>query len=1325
MSGNGHALSWDGRLAFITRGVSPMKRPGLQAELQFQLGGLRLEIGGSHETSRLFFVMQGDGNLVLYEKSEGGVGLRALWSTQTGGQCSIGCFAVFQGDGNLVLYDQAGGTAKPYWASGTQGTFRLEVYSESPFIAVVNDDGTAVWSGAGAGVGAVGWAIRVFRPEALVAALEVNDQTFNQSFSADFPGMIALDADANAFPGSIQLGLPFLNALSVVPDPRFVENPYFSDRDGNALSTGEFLTYQAKIFTQKYSDPTVTPFNTQLGFFRATIVVRDPHSPNAAVERVRLVEPFAVMTDQRGQPIVGIEPTVTFDGRLLIYQRFDGVAGEHGSLYYTRHDATDAPLGGWSTPRRITEMSRDPTLPMRYPIARYAMVDLTGATIQGAIPGAYPWVSLDGSDVFFAGALHQDGAMRAGVAMVGASSKGLVRQVDGGPNVTRRGMFHRLFLSSLGRTPGMWSPLEFLDRRVLPLTDKLFTYPMFTSNAALYFETSYEETVVGNYELVLEMAEGLRNGDYVLDAVPDVSGHLHVASKNAEALFAEEAFPSECNDFECPPNDPRSDASRVFSGKAIYFRSAGALTALARSPSGHVILDGARDFTLSLAIRPLMPVEQAVAQGADSVNLIEKDGAFRLGLAPDGRLVGAVSVSENGGAPRELLFGPMGSRLPVDQWTHVAVTFEGATGIVALFIDGAPAGGAKLAVGGARLGVGPNDARPVIVGPAGSGSAVSGLVYALDQVCVSRVVRSAAELLRQANRVSLRRPLHPGRSMPLGLKAKDVKDPKFFHEAPNPAKAELGRHLFFDPRLSESNDVACETCHQVGNAFTERLSLHPSRVVGGTSSRLLRNTPTLLNLAFKDQFFHDGRAPTLEAQAVAVLTNPSEMGRDLDLAVSKLRASAQYQGLFLRAFPDENQPITADNMVESLADFERSLLAGSSRFDRYVAGDRTALNDAERAGRALFFGKARCAECHSGSALSDNAFHVLPFLARVNEDGVEDLGRARVTNTSEDALRFVTPSLRQISDTGPYFHNGSAKSLRDVLVFYQALPNVSGRPLDDSLVAVDLSTQELDQLEAFLRALRGEVAVPARPTFSDLPAPTPSALEFVPGSLMLRVNESVETSVLRLVMQGDGNLVAYDHENHPLFASYTQAPCSEVECLAVFQGDGNLVVYADGKPLWATYTHEGIIQGARFVLADRRPFLRVLTNNGSMAWMSGDDIDPGLILPTGRFVRWHHDAVGELFLIMQGDANLVAYRGREWGPTSAVWNTQTGGRDQGREALAAFQGDGNFVVYAGSEPLWATMTVGDTRRALRLQLGRQGPWLRLLGSTGGTLWSSN
>jgi cytochrome c peroxidase len=276
-----------------------------------------------------------------------------------------------------------------------------------------------------------------------------------------------------------------------------------------------------------------------------------------------------------------------------------------------------------------------------------------------------------------------------------------------------------------------------------------------------------------------------------------------------------------------------------------------------------------------------------------------------------------------------------------------------------------------------------------------------------------------------------------------------------------PARVALGKLLFFDPRLSGDDRTSCATCHRPDRAFGDGLP----RAKGAGGKTLRRNTPSLLNVGFYSTFHWDGRARSLEEQALLPIRAADEMNQDLARLETKLNAVPGYARRFRDVF---GTGVTRDGIAKALAAFQRTLVTGPSPYDRYLGGDKKALSLEAKRGMALFFGDAGCGQCHRGPLLSDEKFYRL---------GVShDKGRGLVTGKAEDDYKVRTPSLRNVARTGPYMHDGSYRALNDVLFFYlRGVPKSGpdGLPLDvESLQSVTLS--EMPDLLAFLEALTGE-----------------------------------------------------------------------------------------------------------------------------------------------------------------------------------------------------------------------------------------------------------
>ncbi|MBC7826437.1 MAG: c-type cytochrome [Chitinophagaceae bacterium] len=278
-------------------------------------------------------------------------------------------------------------------------------------------------------------------------------------------------------------------------------------------------------------------------------------------------------------------------------------------------------------------------------------------------------------------------------------------------------------------------------------------------------------------------------------------------------------------------------------------------------------------------------------------------------------------------------------------------------------------------------------------------------------------------------------------------------------------KAELGKLLFFDPILSRDKSISCASCHKPEFAFADTSAV--SVGVGGAKGA--RNTPSSMNLSLQRSFFWDGRAKSLEEQALAPIENPAEMDLPVGEALLRLRKSSEYSSYFKNIF---NSEPTRSNLAEALAAFERTQETSDSPFDRWkFSDDSSAVSNAAKKGFALFNGKAKCIQCHFGADFTTNEFRNIGLF---NGRELNDSGRAIVSGKVDETGRFKVPSLRNIAITAPYMHNGMFKTLKQVIDFYddpgKIIPNSIQR---DSLLAkpMGLTEQEKNDLEAFLLTL--------------------------------------------------------------------------------------------------------------------------------------------------------------------------------------------------------------------------------------------------------------
>jgi cytochrome c peroxidase len=280
-----------------------------------------------------------------------------------------------------------------------------------------------------------------------------------------------------------------------------------------------------------------------------------------------------------------------------------------------------------------------------------------------------------------------------------------------------------------------------------------------------------------------------------------------------------------------------------------------------------------------------------------------------------------------------------------------------------------------------------------------------------------------------------------------------------------PQKAELGYLLYFDKRLSGDGTVSCASCHHPNHAFTDARPLP----VGIKNQTVPRHSPTIINRAFSVEQFWDGRAPSLEEQAKGPMTSPIEMGNTLDNVVKTVRGIPGYRQRFRQAFGTEE--ITIDHIVKAIATFERCILSGNSDYDRFKAGDKSALSSSAQNGMKIFFSnKARCDSCHDGINFTNGMFaNIGVGMDKPNPD----LGRYNFTKREDDKGAFKTPTVRDIARTGPYMHDGSMKTLEEVVEHYNK-GGIKNPWLHQNVRPLELKDQEKKDLVEFLKALTGE-----------------------------------------------------------------------------------------------------------------------------------------------------------------------------------------------------------------------------------------------------------
>lgn len=297
-------------------------------------------------------------------------------------------------------------------------------------------------------------------------------------------------------------------------------------------------------------------------------------------------------------------------------------------------------------------------------------------------------------------------------------------------------------------------------------------------------------------------------------------------------------------------------------------------------------------------------------------------------------------------------------------------------------------------------------------------------------------------------------------AVPLGLDPVSI-------PADNPmteAKVELGKMLYFDKRLSKENDIACATCHDPTMAWAEKTAT--SKGIHGQLGD--RNAPTIINAAYLRVQFWDGRAATLEEQALGPIENPIEMGNSMQACLDCLNKIPEYRKLFKEVFGTE---ISKEGVAKAIAAFERTILSGNSPYDKATKGNnKDAMTDAQNRGMDLFMDKGQCSTCHNPPTFSNSGYY------NAGAGKSQDEGRKKVTGKDADLGKFRVPGLREVANTAPYFHDGSVATLEEA-VKLMATGGVDSPNLSSTFKGIrdaKLTEQDIQDLVEFMKALSGE-----------------------------------------------------------------------------------------------------------------------------------------------------------------------------------------------------------------------------------------------------------
>jgi cytochrome c peroxidase len=299
------------------------------------------------------------------------------------------------------------------------------------------------------------------------------------------------------------------------------------------------------------------------------------------------------------------------------------------------------------------------------------------------------------------------------------------------------------------------------------------------------------------------------------------------------------------------------------------------------------------------------------------------------------------------------------------------------------------------------------------------------------------------------------------------------KPPAITGNPATPDKVHLGKVLYFDPRLSASGLISCNTCHNVGMGGID----FQETSTGHKWQKGPRNAPTVLNSVFNIAQFWDGRAPDLEQQAKGPVQASVEMNNTPAQAVETIKSMPEYVALFRKAFPGETDPVSFENMAKAIAVFEATLITPHSAFDTFLGGKESALNASEKEGLKLFMDKG-CGACHGGVNMGGSGYFPFGVVSKPSADIMKgDEGRFKVTGVKSDEFMFKAPSLRNIVLTPPYFHSGKVWSLKEAVSI-----------MGNAQLGITLNKNEVDRIEAFLQSTTGNqpsVMYPILPASTD------------------------------------------------------------------------------------------------------------------------------------------------------------------------------------------------------------------------------------------------
>ncbi|MFN7589993.1 MAG: cytochrome c peroxidase [Planctomycetota bacterium] len=921
-----------------------------------------------------------------------------------------------------------------------------------------------------------GWSARVLRHESLVVdsfgVPNLNAASWSNPVQFAFDsipvpgGMSAQPSpDVTAYHGWISVGADPDYASFPVPFPSDATGSYVAQASAGQVM---FETYRLVIVSPMWWPMSVLDLaNPQFALGshlymvmakrRLQVVVGQPRTGNAFVHSAQLLDaaptPMTYTAGGAEHAILGAESSITLDGRLLVFNQ-GGPSFIGNRIMYSFNQAPFAG-SGWSVPRQLNEMHAAEASTVvagvrfadRYPLAKQPLLDGANQPVTGQYWGAYPWISMDGTDIVHTTCLFINppvpNTVRSGLAIIGQSTGWKLQHIDGPLNADRN-TTQRFVFTGTGNSPGIWSPARDMNRPPLPYGRHGHSVPLFGIDPGVYGEVSIEERLDGDYVVALPLNEAV---------IADPAGNLCwqrdvqqtpdlCSNKQTGLLQSGASFPQEIG---------LADNNHGIIGQAVSFDSHSVVRVDTTGPA-----NGAKNALTVEFFLEDPSIAPAPVPSPRSHKLAQHVGSWSVVGDENGSVLWSVVTTAGTRFSRPV------PGIRQGKWTHLAMTYEATTGgdSMQCFVDGVLVSTSRFPSSG-PLGVAA-PSGPLLLGPNGEhlpNFGEYGGRYMLDEFKYSRVKRTAEEISRHARAVPAPVAWAPSPTLPIGLKAEAARIPT---DHPFTAAAvNLGNALFHDPALSANGQMSCATCHRAAMVFTDGQVL----ATGHMGQRLPRNTPTVVNRLFSTVQLLDGRASSLEVQSLMPINDPTEMASSTAAAVAYLRGSAYYNNQFQTVY---GSLPNAELLARALASYQRALVSGGSPFDAHAAGG-PALSGSALAGHDLFFGKARCFSCHYGTNFTDEAFHV----TLVN-DG--DLGRTSVTGRVRDGHRFKTPTLRNVDSTGPYFHDGSVSTLAEVVHLY-SIGGARTDVVDSEIRPLGLTPGEQADLVRFLQSLTGSVTL--------------------------------------------------------------------------------------------------------------------------------------------------------------------------------------------------------------------------------------------------------